>query len=106
MHKLSLRSDDRLQILQSNDPSRPWQSLDDQRQCVLCERTFTGRQVRITSDRRGRHTLHCPNEECPATPHEWVAAGNPLIDDAPWRDWVRILNELSEEPEPQAHDAA
>ncbi len=39
--------DDRLSILRVGDPSRSWNSLDDQRVCVLCGRKFKGRQVDI-----------------------------------------------------------
>src|SRR5207248_5349875 len=49
--------DDRLSILRVGDPSRSWNSLDDQRVCVLCGRKFKGRQVDILCSSRRRHTM-------------------------------------------------
>ena len=40
-----LKLDDRLSILRAGDPLRSWNSLDDQRICVVCGRKFKGRQV-------------------------------------------------------------
>ncbi|GEM_PF-2048204 len=96
MKRHLLTPEEKLQILREADPLRPWESLDESRHCVLCERTFTGRQVRISTDRRGRHNVNCPTEDCPSTPREWITPGNPLVDDDAWKDWVRILDELSE----------
>ena len=64
--------EERLSILQCEDRFRPWQSLDDKRFCVVCERTFNGRQVEIRARRGGRPTLHCPTEDCNSTPRHWV----------------------------------
>src|SRR5205814_2764681 len=38
---------EKLAILQASDSRRKWHSLDDQRVCVLCDRTITGRQIEI-----------------------------------------------------------
>ena len=84
----------KLQLLQSE---RGWASLEETRQCVLCEKTFSGRQVRVRRDRSGTSHLCCPTPRCPSTPAQWVHPGNPLISEEAWRDWVRLLDTLCEE---------
>src|SRR5882672_7914271 len=56
--------DDRLSILRVSDPSKSWNSLDDQRICVLCERKFKGRQVDIR---------RCHEENSSCVVPRWVA---------------------------------
>ncbi|MEP7077989.1 MAG: hypothetical protein ABI795_03085 [Chthoniobacterales bacterium] len=79
-------SEEKLAALREGDCFREWASLDDQRICVLCERKFCGRQVRITG-RKGRAQLHCPSENCAGTPREWVLPGNPFTSEKAWADW-------------------
>jgi len=45
---IHLQYDERLWILRTGDHFRSWESLDDQRFCILCEKTFTGRRIEIT----------------------------------------------------------
>lgn len=93
-------SAERLAALRTSDSRRYWSSLEDQRQCILCERIFKGRQVRIVTDRRrGKMALHCPTKDCPSTPREWVSPGDPLLDDEAWRDWLHILDDFNEKPD-------
>lgn len=89
----SVTPEDKLAALRRGDTSRNWASLDDKRFCLLCERTFTGRQVQIIGERRGRVILHCPSDKCPSRPDLWVFPGNPLISDKCWRDWQRALEQ-------------
>ena len=84
----------KLQLLQGE---RAWASLEEARQCVLCEHTFKGRQVRIRRDRSGIPHLCCPTPRCPATPAQWIHPENPLISEDAWRDWMRLLDTLCEE---------
>ncbi|MEY2479907.1 MAG: hypothetical protein QOI04_834 [Verrucomicrobiota bacterium] len=79
--KFHLRPEEKLTILQKADGFRKWYSLDDGRICVLCDRFITGRQIRVTRDKRGGYHLHCPTETCRSTPHEWMYAGNALLSD-------------------------
>jgi hypothetical protein len=88
--------DERLAILRATDHFRSWSSLDDQRVCVLCEKTFNGRQVGITRSRSRRYHLHCPTEGCTAGPNQWVYPGNPLISETAYRDWWRALGAKEE----------
>ena len=88
----------KLQLLQEGE--RRWASLDETRQCVLCEETFTGCQVRLLWDHNGTPSLRCPTAGCPASPAQWIHPGNPLISEDAWRDWVRLLDTLCDEPIP------
>jgi hypothetical protein len=63
--------DDRLSILRKGDPLRSWNSLDDQRICVLCGRKFKGRQVDIRRLPGGKLRLCCPTLGCLSTAHQW-----------------------------------
>jgi hypothetical protein len=65
----------RLEILRAGDSERKWYSLDDQRVCVVCDRVFTGRQVDIRRDQRGRYLLHCPSGGCPSYVAHWFYVG-------------------------------
>jgi hypothetical protein len=84
---------ERLLILRATDKFREWHSLDDKRICVLCDKTFSGRQVEMTLDRFGHVELHCPTEGCKGGPGKWVYPGNPLVSEIAYRDWQRALEE-------------
>jgi hypothetical protein len=81
---------DRLDILRANDHFRDWQTLDDQRVCLLCDRKFTGHEVLI--DAVGDELeLHCPTLNCKSGLHQWVYPGNPLVSEATYEDWWQAL---------------
>jgi hypothetical protein len=63
--------EERLAILRNADSLRAWSSLDNTRFCILCGRTFTGRQVSFQADGRGGYTPGCPTEDCPSTVRDW-----------------------------------
>lgn len=90
--KKVLLSEDKLDLLRKADRSGKWESLDEKRSCVLCERTFSGRQVLVTKTRGGKIQLECPTPGCVATPSQWVHPGNPLISEAAWEDWERLID--------------
>jgi hypothetical protein len=71
-----LLPEEKLAILQAADPRRKWYSLDDQRVCVLCGRTITGRQIEVTRDSRGGYSLNCSTEGCSSLPNDWFYRGN------------------------------
>ena len=71
-----LTAEERLEILRAADGVRKWNSLDDQRVCVVCDRVFTGRQIEISRDQRGRYLLQCPTEGCPSFVAHWFYVGN------------------------------
>jgi hypothetical protein len=71
-----LLPEEKLTLLQAADPRRKWHSLDDERVCVLCERTITGRQIRVVNDAQGASSLRCPTEGCPSLPNDWFYHGS------------------------------
>jgi hypothetical protein len=71
-----LLPEERLRVLQTNDPRRRWYSLDDQRVCVLCGRTINGRQIVVTRESAGQYSLHCPTKGCEALPSDWFYQGS------------------------------
>ncbi len=71
-----LDPEERLDILRRADGIRKWNSLDDKRICVVCERVFTGRQIEIHRAHRGRYKLECPTEGCPSFVAHWFYVGN------------------------------
>ena len=70
---------ERLDLLRELDTTRRWESLDDERVCLLCERRFAGRQVDFVQNGNGRVQIHCPTVGCNATPHEWVHLDDPRV---------------------------
>jgi hypothetical protein len=86
-----LKPEDRLLILRAEDQFRRWNSLDDERVCILCEKKFNGRQVEVRRFANGKHELHCPTEGCDSGPHQWVYPGTPLISDIVDPDWWSAL---------------
>ena len=87
-----LASEDKLGALRKGDASHNWQSLDDRRCCILCEKTFSGRMIEISIGTTGRVRLRCPSDGCTGTPREWLHPGNPLVSAKAWRSWVRVLD--------------
>jgi hypothetical protein len=83
--------DDRLSILRVGDPLRSWNSIDDQRICVLCGRKFKGRQVDIRRLPGGKFKLRCPTLGCLSTPHQWRYATLPLASGPIKKHWRHDL---------------
>jgi hypothetical protein len=96
--KTHLQAEDRLLILRAQDSFRIWDSLDDRRVCILCDRTFSGRQIEIMRHRRGQYRIQCPTDGCNSRPHQWVYPGNPLTSKRSFEDWWRALAGPSEHP--------
>jgi hypothetical protein len=86
-----LSCESKLDALRKSDPSHSWASLDDRRVCILCERTFNGRQVDASVTRMGGVTLRCPSEGCAGTPRVWVRADDPLVSEEVWEDWSKVI---------------
>jgi hypothetical protein len=83
--------DDRLSILRVGDSFRNWNSLDDQRACVLCGRKFKGRQVDIRRLPGGKFKLCCPTLGCLSTPHQWRYATLPVASGPVKKHWRHDL---------------
>ena len=88
-----LPAKEKLLVLQKNDVWRNWKTLDDQRHCILCDQTFSGREIVVTPNHHGKSVLHCPTQDCVSTPREWMHLGDPLTEDDAWQDWLRTLDE-------------
>ena len=86
----SLASEDRLAALRMGDSLRSWSSLDESRSCILCDRTFSGRQIEISISALGLVRLCCPSEGCSGTPTEWIYPRNFRISDKGRWDGERI----------------
>ena len=71
-----LTAEERLEILRAGDELRTWSSLDDERRCVLCQRTLNGWQVEILRDQRGRYLLKCPTSDCGSFAAHWLYLDN------------------------------
>jgi hypothetical protein len=71
-----LLPEEKLAILQATDSRRKWHSLDDQRVCVLCDRTITGRRIEVTREPDGAYSVHCPTEGCASVPSDWFYQGS------------------------------
>lgn len=83
----------RLTLLNERQPARPWRSLSEKRSCVICEKTFTGREVSVRWSRNRITRLGCPH--CESAPELWVRLGNPLTNERAWADWETALAEAA-----------
>jgi hypothetical protein len=90
----SLKRDmtDKLTILQRHDHFRHWTSLDETRVCVLCDKSFAGREV-LVSQERGGYELHCPTSGCHSRVHQWVYPSKPLLSEEAYADWWKALSD-------------
>jgi hypothetical protein len=82
---MHLPNETRLELLNNAQPRQPWESCEEKRQCIMCERTFRGRDAIIRRQRSGTLHLGCPI--CDSGPQFWVRPGNPLLDHHVWSDW-------------------
>ena len=87
----TLAPEDKLDALRNGDPGHRWESLDDRRFCIVCDKTFSGRQVEASVSASGRVRLRCPGDACTSTPREWVRPAKPLLSRKAWQDWSRVL---------------
>ena len=95
---LSPRDASKLRALRQQDADRTWHSLDDHRVCIVCGNEFRGREILIRAD-RGRIRCQCPTPGCSGDLKQFVLPGNPLLETAVWRDWLRALDDDELEPE-------
>ena len=91
-----LKLDDRLAVLRAGDRFRTWQSLDDERTCIICKRKFNGRQVEIRRLTNSRHELRCPTDHCNSQPHLWIYPKTPLVSHVVRLDWWRPVDKKQE----------
>ena len=82
---------ERLQLLNTEDRLRKWQSLSDVRVCMCCDRKLTGRTLRIF-DAGNRYFFKCPTAGCTGGLAEFAIPGDPFADDSVWLDWQKTLS--------------
>jgi len=97
-----LKLDDRLSILRAEDRFRTWDSLDDERLCIICKRKFNGRQVEVRRAGNRKYELHCPTEGCNSRPHLWIYPATPLVSHVVESDWWQAAGEKRERRTPQS----
>lgn len=70
---IEVEAEDQLRWLRRLDECREWKSLDDNRVCRCCGRTFSGRQVQLVGGTRGHGPMRfiCPTPNCPSAPADW-----------------------------------
>jgi hypothetical protein len=69
--KLPLRPT--LDLLQRIDRFRVWNSLDDRRRCLVCDRVFTGHEVVLVGgDGKAPLRACCPTPGCSSIPMDWA----------------------------------
>ncbi len=81
-------SDSKLLLLRFHDPSHQWENLNESRICILCGNELTGHSIRIKVQ-RGRPAFLCPSNGCQGKLPHFAIAGNPLISEEVWQDWMR-----------------
>jgi hypothetical protein len=91
MNWLRQSTDDRLDILRVHDHFHEWRSLDDQRVCVVCGRTFSGHEVEISQDGK-EFKLNCPTRDCPSKIHQWIYPEKHHLSDTNSENWWRALS--------------
>jgi NAD-dependent SIR2 family protein deacetylase len=79
----------RLQLLNRAQPNRRWDSCTEKRQCIMCDRVFSGSEVDVRTRDHFKPDLRCPG--CGSAPEMWVRLGNPLTDAVVWADWAEAM---------------
>jgi hypothetical protein len=71
---IKTEADEKLHWLRRLDHEHDWKFLDEERYCLRCRKTFTGREARLTGGTRphGPLRFRCPTSGCSSTPAEWV----------------------------------
>ncbi len=83
----------RLKLLQDYDKHRSWSSLAEHRTCVLCGSEFAGESI-VISVRSGKASFGCPTPDCRGSLHHFVHAGNPLLEEDIWQEWMECSTGL------------
>jgi hypothetical protein len=76
-------------MLRDADELRMWSSLDHQRVCTFCKKTFTGHEVQIRRVANDKYEVRCPTEGCTSSPQQWEYHGTPPYSDRVDPDWWR-----------------
>jgi hypothetical protein len=82
---------DRLEVLRTLDHFHDWRSLDDERLCKMCGRTFSGHEVEIVPEGDG-FKLSCPTRNCQSEVHHWIYPDHCLFSAARYEEWWHALS--------------
>ena len=79
---MNLSEKEKLNILRQLDRWRWWRSLDDARLCLVCEKTITGNDIKVSSEAEdyGALRAHCPTKNCESIPLDWVLPNDKRSD--------------------------
>jgi hypothetical protein len=71
---IELSDTEKLEILQRFDRYRKWESLDDQRYCLVCGDLIDGHGILVVGGTRGTGPLRliCSTDRCHSIPMDWV----------------------------------
>ena len=77
----TLSDDEKLKAVRRLDQFRQWQSLDEERYCLVCGHLISGRQIQLAGGTRGNGPvrLSCPTEGCNSIPMDWVLATDEIL---------------------------
>jgi hypothetical protein len=78
---IQLSDADKLDALRKLDQFRQWQSLDEKRYCLVCDKIITGRQIQVAGGTRGNGPLRlsCPTLRCHSIPMDWVLPTDEIL---------------------------
>jgi hypothetical protein len=82
---------DRLEVLRTLDHFHDWRSLEDERLCKMCGRTFSGHEVEIVPEGDG-FKLSCPTRNCQSEVHHWIYPDHCLFSAAGYEGWWQALS--------------
>ena len=91
---VTLPDPEKLKLLQAHCFDGTWPSLDHEKWCLHCEKTFTGRSARVWRDPDGDLWLECGTPGCNGSPIDWA--------DYPWWDEAHPLTREKRRSEDRA----
>jgi hypothetical protein len=65
---------DKLELLRRLDQFQKWNSLDDKRYCLWCNKIITGYEIQVIGGTRGTGPLRiiCATQGCHSIPMDWT----------------------------------
>ena len=71
---ITLTDADKLELLQRLDQFQKWNSLDDKRYCLWCNKIITGYEIQVIGGTRGTGPLRiiCATKGCHSIPMDWI----------------------------------
>jgi hypothetical protein len=78
---ISLSNADKLELLQRLDQFQKWNSLDDKRYCLWCNKIITGYEIQVIGGTRGTGPLRiiCATKGCHSIPMDWTVPSDEAL---------------------------